>query len=136
MNSDEALNVLLSKPEANKAEEIDKFILLIDDFKPDEEPVNKIYIEIFNNIIEKRLKLILEPEPNYMYIWKALQAIRVLSRNNSIKNEMYKESHISMYKLCFEKIINFNIKGKLKDSMIAELMSIIQRYFYSKTAVE
>ena len=133
MNSDEALNVLLSKPEANKAEEIDKFILLIDDFKPDEEPVNKIYIEIFNNIIEKRLKLILEPEPNYMYIWKALQAIRVLSRNNSIKNEMYKESHISMYKLCFEKIINFNIKGKLKDSMIAELMSIIQRYFYSKT---
>ena len=133
MNSDESLNLLLSKQEANRKEEINKFVLLINNFKPEQEPLDKIYIEIFNNIVKNRLKLLLEPEPDYMYIWKALQAIRVLSRHKSIKNAMYKESHIEIYKLCFDKLINLNTKGKIIESMITEIMSILQRYFYSKS---
>ena len=134
MESDESLNILLSKQEPNKNEEISKFLNIINNFKYDQESLNKIYIDIFNNIIEKRLKLILESEPDYMYLWKALQTIRILSRNKIIKNEMYKESHIAMYKIYFEKIINAmgKTKGKIIESMITELMSIIQRYFYSK----
>ena len=131
MESDESLSILLSKSEPNKKEEISKFSNIINSFKCEQDSLNKIYIDIFNDIIEKRLKLILEPEPDYMYIWKALQTIRILSRNKIIQNEMYKESHIQMYKLCFEKLIKIEPKWKIIESMIAELMSVIQRYFYS-----
>ena len=131
MESIESLSVLLSKQEPNKKEEITKFANLISSFQYEQDSINKIYIEIFNDIIEKRLKLILDPEPDYMYLWKAIQTIRILSRNKIIQNEMYKESHIEMYKLCLEKLINVKTKGKIIESMITEIMSIIQRYLYS-----
>ena len=133
MESEQALNDLLSKSQANKKEEISKYEHLINTFKADQEPINKIYIDIFNNIIEKRLHLILEPEPEFMYVWKSLQAARVLSRNKSIQNEMYKESHISIYQLALTKLTNYNPKGKIIESMIIELLTIIQRYIYSES---
>ena len=79
MEIDQSLNELLSKDEPNKKEEIAKFEILINNFKSEQEPLNKIYIDIFNNIIEKRLKLISETESEYVYVWKSLQAARVLS---------------------------------------------------------
>ena len=133
MESEQALNLLLSKAEPNKKEEISKYEHLINNFKSEQEPLNKIYIEIFNNIIEKRLNLILEAEPDFMYIWKSLQAARVLSRNKSIQNEMYKENHISIYQIALTKLTNFNPKGKIIESMIIELLTIIQRYIYSES---
>lgn len=133
MESDKSLKELLSKNEPNKKDEISKYEHLINDFKSEQEPLKKIYIDIFNNIIEKRLQLILEPEPDYMYIWKALQAARVLSRNKSIQNEMYKENHISIYQLSLTKLTNFQPKGKIIESMIIELLTIIQRYIYSES---
>ena len=132
MESSESLLNLLSKPEPNKKEEISKFTNLINTFKYEQDSIDKKYIDIFNDIIEKRLKLILEPDPDYMYLWKVLQTIRVLSRNKIIQKEMYKESHITMYKLCFERLINVTSKWKIIESMITELMTIIQRYFYYK----
>jgi hypothetical protein len=132
MESLESLLNLLSKPEPNKKEEISKFTNLINTFKYEQDSIDKKYIDIFNDIIEKRLKLILEPDPDYMYLWKVLQTIRVLSRNKIIQKEMYKESHITMYKLCFERLINVTSKWKIIESMITELMTIIQRYFYYK----
>jgi hypothetical protein len=132
MESFESLLNLLSKPEPNKQEEISKFTLLINTFKYDQDSIDKVYIDIFNEIVEKRLKLLLEPEPDYMYLWKALQAARILSRNKIIQKEMYKESHISIYKLCFERLINISNRWKIIESMLIELMSIIQRYFYPK----
>ena len=131
--SDKTLNSLLNKNEPNKKEEIAKYEHLINTFKSDQEPLNKIYIDIFNNIIEKRLQLILEPEPDFMYVWKSLQAARVLSRNKSIQNEMYKENHISIYQLALTKLTNFNPKAKIIESMIIELLTIIQRYIYSES---
>ena len=133
MESDTTLNSLLNKNEPNKKEEIAKYEHLINNFKSDQEPLNKIYIGIFNNIIEKRLQLILEPEPDFMYVWKSLQAARVLSRNKSIQNEMYKENHISIYQLALTKLTNFNPKAKIIESMIIELLTIIQRYIYSES---
>jgi len=133
MESDQSLNDFLNKNEANKKEEISKYEHLINNFKSEQEPLNKIYINIFNNIIEKRLQLILEPEPDFMYVWKALQAARVLSRNKLIQNEMYKENHISIYQLSLTKLTNFNPKGKIIESMIIELLTIIQRYIYSES---
>ena len=132
MESDESLSILLSKQEPNKSEEISKFLNLINTFKVDQNPLNKIYIDIFNDIIQKRLKIILDPEPDYMYLWKAFQALRILSRNKTIQNEMYKESHLSMLKLCFEKLVKAmgKTKGKIIESTLTELMSIIKRYFY------
>ena len=97
MNSDESLSILLSKQDPSKNEEMGKFEKIINTFNPAQEPINKIYIDIFNGIVEKRLKLISEPEPDYLYLWKALQALRILSRNKNIQNEIYKESHLSMY---------------------------------------
>ena len=91
---------------------------------------------IFNNIIEKRLQLILDPDPEFMYIWKALQATRVLSRNKSIQNEMYKENHISIYQMALNKLTNFNPKGKIIESMIIELLTIIQRYIYAESDID
>ena len=126
MESDKSLKDLLSKNEPNKKDEISKYEHLINNFKSEQEPLNKIYIDIFNNIIEKRLQLILEPEPDYMYIWKALQAARVLSRNKSIQNEMYKENHISIYQLSLTKLTNIQPKGKIIESMIIELLTIIK----------
>ena len=131
--SDKTLNSLLNKNEPNKKEEISKYEHLINNFKSEQEPLNKIYINIFNNIIEKRLQLILDPDPEFMYIWKALQAARVLSRNKSIQNEMYKENHISIYQMALNKLTNFNPKGKIIESMIIELLTIIQRYIYSES---
>lgn len=131
MELEESLLNLLSKQEPNKKEEISKFSSIINSFNYNQNSINKVYIDIFNDIVEKRLKLILEPEPDYMYLWKALQAIRILSRNKIIQKEMYKESHIEMYKLCLEKLINVKTKWKIIESMLVELMSIIQRYFYS-----
>ena len=133
MEPEQILNELLSKSEANKKEEITKYEHLINTFKADQEPINKIYIDIFNNIIEKRLQLILETEPEFMYIWKSLQAARVLSRNKSIQNEMYKENHISIYQLALTKLTNYNPKGKIIESIIIELLTIIQRYIYSES---
>ena len=133
MESDKSLNSLLNKSEPNKKEEIAKYEHLINSFKSDQEPLNKIYIDIFNNIIEKRLQLILEPEPDFMYVWKSLQAARVLSRNKSIQNEMYKENHISIYQLALTKLTNYNPKAKIIESMIIELLTIIQRYIYSES---
>ena len=129
MELEESLNEYLNKNEPNKKEEIAKYEHLINNFKSDQEPLNKIY----NNIIEKRLQLILEPEPDFMYVWKALQAARVLSRNKLIQNEMYKENHISIYQLALTKLTNFNPKGKIIESMIIELLTIIQRYIYSES---
>ena len=131
MNSDESLNVLLSKQEPSRNEEMGKFEKLINTFNPDQEPINKIYIDIFNSIVEKRLKLISEPDIDYLYFWRALQTIRILSRNKHIQNEIYKESHLSMYKLCFEKYVNIlnKTKGNIVVSTITELISIIKRYF-------
>ena len=131
MNSDESLNVLLSKQEPSRNEEMGKFEKLINTFNPDQEPINKIYIDIFNAIVEKRLKLISEPDIDYLYFWRALQTIRILSRNKHIQNEIYKESHLSMYKLCFEKYVNIlnKTKGNIVVSTITELISIIKRYF-------
>ena len=133
MESEQALNDLLSNSQANKKEEISKYEHLINNFKADQEPLDKIYIDIFNNIIEKRLQLILEPEPEFMYVWKSLQTARVLSRNKSIQNEMYKENHISIYQLALTKLTNYNPKGKIIESMIIELLTIIQRYIYSES---
>ena len=131
MNSDESLSVLLSKQEPSRNEEMGKFEKLINTFNPDQEPINKIYIDIFNAIVEKRLKLISEPDIDYLYFWRALQTIRILSRNKHIQNEIYKESHLSMYKLCFEKYVNIlnKTKGNIVVSTITELISIIKRYF-------
>ena len=133
MESDKTLNNLLNKNEPNKKEEIAKYEHLINNFKSDQEPLDKIYIGIFNNIIEKRLQLILETEPDFVYVWKSLQAARVLSRNKSIQNEMYKENHISIYQLALTKLTNFNPKAKIIESMIIELLTIIQRYIYSES---
>ena len=94
MEIEESLNDYLNKNEPNKKEEISKYEYLINNFKSEQEPLNKIYINIFNNIIEKRIQLILEPEPDFMYVWKALQAARVLSRNKLIQNEMYKRKNL------------------------------------------
>ena len=124
MESFESLLNLLSKPEPNKQEEISKFTLLINTFKYDQDSIDKVYIDIFNEIVEKRLKLLLEPEPDYMYLWKALQAARILSRNKTIQKEMYKESHISIYKLCFEWLINISNRWKIIESMLIELRLI------------
>ena len=71
-----------------------------------------------------------------MYIWKALQATRVLSRNKSIQNEMYKENHISIYQMALNKLTNFNPKGKIIESMIIELLTIIQRYIYAESDID
>ena len=106
MESDQILNELLKKNEPNKKEEISKFEDLLKNFKSEQDPLNEIYIDIFNNIIEKRLQLILEPEPDYMYVWKSLQSARVLSRNKSIQNAMYKENHISIYQSSLTKLTN------------------------------
>ena len=133
MEIDQRLNELLAKDEPNKKEEISKFEHLINNFKSDQEPLNKIYIDIFNNIIEKRLKLILEAESDYMYMWKSLQAARVLSRNKLIQNEMYKENHISIYQSSLTQLTNINPKGKIIESMIIELLTLIQRYIYSES---
>lgn len=133
MEYDQSLNELLFKDQPNKKEEISKFELLINNFKSEQEPLNKIYIDIFNNIIEKRIQIILEPEPEYMYIWKALQAARVLSRNKTIQNEMYKETHITIYQSALNKLTNIQPKGKIIESMIIELLTIIQRYIYSES---
>ena len=133
MEIDQSLNELLTKDEPNKKEEISKFEHLINNFKSEQEPLNKIYIDIFNNIIEKRLKLILEEEPDYMYMWKSLQAARVLSRNKLIQNEMYKENHISIYQSSLTKLTNINPKGKIIESIIIELLPLIQRYIYSES---
>jgi hypothetical protein len=133
MESDQSLNDFLNKNEANKKEEISKYEHLINNFKSEQEPLNKIYINIFNNIIEKRLQLILEPEPDFMYVWKALQAARVLSRNKLIQNEMYKENHISIYQSSLTKLTNINPKGKIIESIIIELLTLIQRYIYSES---
>ena len=131
MEFEESLLNLLSKQEPNKKEEISKFQIIINSFKYDQDPINKAYIDIFNDIVEKRLQLILEPEIDYLYLWKAFQAVRILTRNKIIQKEMYKEKHIEMYKLCLEKLVNVKTKGKIIESIISELMSIIQRYFYS-----
>ena len=136
MESVESLNDLLNKNEPNKKEEISKYGYLINNFKAEQEPLNKIYVNIFNNIIEKRLQLILDPDPEFMYIWKALQATRVLSRNKSIQNEMYKENHISIYQMALNKLTNFNPKGKIIESMIIELLTIIQRYIYAESDID
>ena len=133
MESDKILNELLKKNEPNKKEEISKFEYLIINFKSEQEPLDKIYIDIFNNIIEKRLKLILETEPDYMYLWKSLQTARVLSRNKTIQNEMYKDNHVSIYQLSLTKLTNINPKGKIIESMIIELLTLIQRYIYSES---
>jgi hypothetical protein len=133
MEIDQSLNELLTKDEPNKKEEISKFEHLINNFKSEQEPLNKIYIDIFNNIIEKRLKLILEAESDYMYMWKSLQAARVLSRNKLIQNEMYKENHISIYQSSLTQLTNINPKGKIIESMIIELLTLIQRYIYSES---
>ena len=133
MESVKNLNELLKKTEPNKKEEISKFEYLIINFKSEQEPLDKIYIDIFNNIIEKRLKLILETEPDYMYLWKSLQTARVLSRNQTIQNEMYKDNHVSIYQLSLTKLTNINPKGKIIESMIIELLTLIQRYIYSES---
>ena len=65
MESVESLNELLNKNEPNKKEEISKYEYLINNFKAEEDPLNKIYANIFNNIIEKRLQLILDPDPEF-----------------------------------------------------------------------
>ena len=132
MEFEESLVNLLSKQEPSKNEEIQKFSTIINSFKYDQDPINKVYIQIFNDIIEKRLLINLEPEPDYLYLWKATQAIRILTRNKEIKKEMYKENHIQIYKLCIEKLVSVKTKGKVIESTIVELMSIIQRYFYSQ----
>ena len=130
MEIDESLSILLSKPEQN-SEEIPKFENIINKFNTDQTPVNKIYIDIFNNIIEKRLKIISDLDSNLMYLWKAFQALRILSRNKDIQKEMYKESHISIFDLWFEKLVKAmgKSKNKVYDSTIVELISIFKRYF-------
>ena len=136
MESDKQLNELLSKPDANKKEEIAKFEHLINNFNSDQPTLDRIYIDIFNNIIEKRLNLISVPEPDYMYIWKAFQTIRVLSRNKTIQNEMYKESHLSIYQSTLLQLTNIYPKSKIVENIIIELLTIIQRYIYSETEQE
>ena len=131
MEIDESLNILLSKPEPNKNEELSKFVNIINNFNVNQNPVNKIYIDIFNNIIEKRLKMISDIDANIMYLWKAMQALRILSRNIGIQKEMYKESHISIFKLCLEKLVKAmgKTKHKVVESTLIELISIIKRFF-------
>ena len=131
MEIDESLNILLSKPEPNKNEELSKFVNIINNFNVNQNPVNKIYIDIFNNIIEKRLKMISDIDANIMYLWKAMQALRILSRNIGIQKEMYKESHISIFKLCLEKLVKAmgKTKNKVVESTLIELISIIKRFF-------
>ena len=131
MEIDESLNILLSKPEPNKNEELSKFVNIINNFNVNQNPVNKIYIDIFNNIIEKRLKMISDIDANIMYLWKAMQALRILSRNIGIQKEMYKESHISIFKLCLENLVKAmgKTKNKVVESTLIELISIIKRFF-------
>ena len=49
MEIEESLNDYLNKNEPNKKEEISKYEYLINNFKSEQEPLNKIYINIFNN---------------------------------------------------------------------------------------
>ena len=44
MESVESLNDLLNKNEPNKKEEISKYEYLINNFKAEQEPLNKIYV--------------------------------------------------------------------------------------------
>jgi hypothetical protein len=69
--------------------------------------------------------MISDIDANIMYLWKAMQALRILSRNIGIQKEMYKESHISIFKFCFEKLVKLigEGKGKIFESTITELIS-------------
>ena len=49
---------------------------------------------------------------------------------------MYKENHISIYQMALNKLTNFNPKGKIIESMIIELLTIIQRYIYAESDID
>lgn len=130
MDSDITLSKLLLKEPPDKADEIIKLDTFVNSFKSEEQYSSDIYSEIFINLVETRLELIKEAEPDYMYIWKAFQATRLLTRNKNIQSFMYKEKHIKIYETILDKLVKTKSTSKAIECILIELLTIVKRYLY------
>lgn len=130
MESDKILSKLLLKQPPDKADEIIKLDNFVNSFKTENQYSEHIYSEIFINLVETRLELIKEAEPDYMYIWKAFQATRLLTRNKTIQSNMYKEKHIKIYETILDKLVKTKPTSKAIECILIELLTIIKRYLY------
>lgn len=65
-----------------------------------------------------------------MYLWKAFQATRLLTRNRVIQTLMYKEKHIKIYETIVDKLLKIKPFSKIIELILIEVLTIIKRYFY------
>jgi hypothetical protein len=70
-----------------------------------------------------------------LYLLKILQCIRLLTRNNLIREKISKEKVISTFEQILEQLIGFKSEkpsqNEVIDNCFIEIISIIKRYFYS-----
>ena len=121
MESDKIISKLLLKQPPDKGDEIIKLDNFVNSFKTENQYSEHIYSEIFINLVETRLELIKEAEPDYMYIWKAFQATRLLTRNKTIQSNMYKEKHIKIYETILDKLVKTKPTSKAIECILIEL---------------
>ena len=124
---------LLQNSIPSKKEEIQLLEYIINNFNQESNLPNE-YLQIYNNLIETRIELIKEAEPDFLYILKVSQAIRVLSRSQEIQKIMFNEKHINILFNVLNQLHNIqksnNKNIKIIENIIIELFTILKRFIY------
>ncbi|MCQ2818698.1 MAG: serine/threonine-protein kinase [archaeon] len=141
MNDIKSLLSLVKNPIPKKPEETKLFNSIINNFE-------KINIEsspeiiqncqiIFKSIVETRLDITDSSSQDYLYIWKAFQTIRLLTRSKSIQKEMFVEKHLKIYELCLSKLIQITPRSNVIESVIEKTkVDFISLIIYSTSIID
>ena len=130
---------LLQNSIPSKNEEIQFFVYLINNFNP-ESKISNEYLQIYNYLIETRIELIKEAEPDFLYILNVFQTIRVLSRNQEIQKIMFNEKHINILFNVLNQLHNIQNSNKknikIIENILIELITILKRFLYSDIQID
>ena len=130
---------LLQNSIPSKKEEIILLDQIINKFNQDSNLSNE-YLQIYNYLIENRIELIKEVEPDFLYIIKVIQAIRVLTRSKEIQKIIFNEKHINILFSVLNQLHNIqksnNKNNKLIETILIELITILKRFLYPDIIIE
>ena len=130
---------LLQNSIPSKKEEMKLLDHIINNFNQDSNLPNE-YSQIYNNLIENRIELIKEAEPDFLYIFKVFQAIRVLTRNKEIQKLIFNEKHINILFNVLNQLHNIqksnNKNIKIIEAILIELITILKRFLYPDILIE
>ena len=123
---------LLQNSIPSKTEEMKLLDHIINKFNQDSNLSNE-YLQIYNYLIENRIELIKEVEPDFLYIIKVIQAIRVLTRSKEIQKIIFNEKHINILFSVLNQLHNIqksnNKNNKLIETILIELITFLKDFY-------